>query len=166
MTMKRILFGLFFISIGIVRIGEASAQCTCIRTYPTAFDELKASETVFIGEVLNVETIERPYKHRPDAYDLEIKFKVKKVWRKGIDQQIALRFLVDGCISSFDKGVEYLVYAYRDKEGLLRTSCCCSRTRPLAKAAKDLKEFQEMGEKPKHVIATSTPNKALQLPAR
>jgi hypothetical protein len=164
--MKRILFGLFLISISIVGIGEASAQCTCIRTYPTAFDELKDSEAVFIGEVLNVETIERPYKHRPDAYDLEIKFKVKKVWRKDIDQQIALRFLVDGCISSFDKGAEYLVYAFRDKEGRLRTFCCCSRTRPLAKAAQDLEEFQKMGEKPKHVIATSKPNKALQLTAR
>src|SRR5688572_25022982 len=103
--MKRILFGLVVICA--VAVGVASGQCTCAHTYPTAFDELKDSEAVFVGEVLTVETIERPYADRSDVYDLGIKFKVKRVWRKDLAEQISVRFLVYGCIIHFDKGTEF-----------------------------------------------------------
>ncbi len=41
------------------------------------------------------------------------------------------------CGYSFQAGVDYVIYAYRNSEGRLETGTC-SRTRPLAKAADDL----------------------------
>jgi hypothetical protein len=157
--MKRIIVGLFLASTCIIGVGEAYAQCTCARPDLTAFEELKDSEAVFIGEVISKEIIEKAagYGDRQDVYDMEIKFKVKKVWRKNLRELVTVRFLVYGCIKSFDKGSEYVVYAFNDNKGQLRTGCCCSRTRPLAKAAEDLKEFEERGEKPKQVITTPSP---------
>lgn len=153
--MKRIIIGLFLVSVSVVGVGEASAQCKCARTYPTAFDELKDVEAVFIGEVISKHIVEKPVVRadRQNVYEMEIKFRVKKVWRKNLKELVTVRFLVYGCNIAFDNGTEYLVYAINDK-GRLRTYCCCSRTKPLSKAAEDLKEFEKRGEEPKQVIIT------------
>jgi hypothetical protein len=45
------------------------------------------------------------------------------------------------CGYPFERGIEYVVYASKDSEGRLQTSIC-SRTKPLAQAAEDLRYFQ------------------------
>ena len=157
--MKRIVVGLFLISAYVLGVDAAFAQCACARPDITVLEEFKESEAVFIGEIVSKDVVEKLAVPggRQDVYDMEIKFEVKKAWRKNLQEQVSVRFLVYGCIKPFDKGTEYLVYAFNDDKGQLRTGCCCSRTRPLAKAAEDLKEFEELGEEPKQIITTRPP---------
>jgi hypothetical protein len=51
------------------------------------------------------------------------------------------------CGYPFQPGLDYVVYAHKDVEGRLATSSC-SRTRPLAQAAQDLRYFEEMAHAP------------------
>ena len=151
--MKIIGIALFFISGCFVGVDSALAQCACADPNITAFEEFKKSEVVFIGEVLGSNIVDDPaYKSGGDVYDLEIKFKVKKVWRKSLAEEVSVRFLVYGCIRKFEKGSEQLVYAVNDNKGRLRMDCCCSRSRPLVDAAADVKEFEARGEQTKPIV--------------
>lgn len=151
--MKVIVLALFFVSGWVVGVDDALAQCACSRPNITAFEEFKESEAVFIGEVLGADIVENPaYKTRGNAYDMEIKFKVKEVWRKSLQEKVSVRFLVDGCIRDFEKGSEHLVYAFKDNKGRLRMYCCCTRSRPLEDAVEDVKEFKKRGEELKPII--------------
>ena len=51
------------------------------------------------------------------------------------------------CGYPFEVGMGYVVYAYKNAEGRLQTNSC-TRTRPLAGAAEDLKYFQAMAGAP------------------
>ena len=151
--MKIIISALFFISGCFVGVDGAFAQCSCRDPNITAFEELKKSEVVFIGEVVGSDIVEDPdHKSRGDVYDMEIRFKVKKVWRKSLPEEISVRFMVYGCIRKFEKGSEELVYAFNDNKGRLRMECCCTRSRPLVDAAADVKEFEQRGEKTKPIL--------------
>jgi hypothetical protein len=59
------------------------------------------------------------------------------------------------CIVGFKEGEEYLVYAFLNKDVLWEGYC--SRTRKLANATEDLKEFEEKGEKPQEIVEESKP---------
>jgi hypothetical protein len=141
------------------------AQCDCSggnreddyrgSRYSTAYEEFENSEAVFIGEFVEMKKIERPPAFKSDSpYEYEIEFKVNKAWRKNLEDVVSLRFWA-GCLIGFEKGKEYLVYAFVH-EGVLRTNYC-SRTRLLTKAAGDLKEFEEKGEKPREIIEAASP---------
>ena len=51
------------------------------------------------------------------------------------------------CGYPFQAGMDYVVYAFKNAEGRLETTIC-SRTRPLAQAAEDLRYFQTMAGAP------------------
>src|SRR5438876_5661596 len=51
------------------------------------------------------------------------------------------------CGYPFQPGEDYVVYAYKNAEGRLETGIC-SRTRPLAQAAEDLRYFEAMARAP------------------
>ena len=151
--MKRMVLAFVFISVWALGVDAAFAQCSCADPKMTAYEEFKKAEVVFIGEVLGSEIIENPaHKTRRDVYDMEIKFRVKNVWRKSVKEEVSVRFLVYGCIGKFDRGSEQLVYAFKDDKGRLRMYCCCTRSRPLVDAAEDIREFKERGEEPKAII--------------
>jgi hypothetical protein len=150
---KGIVCALLLISACVVATDAALAQCACSQPDITAFEEFQKSEVVFIGEVLSSDVVEkRAHETRPDVYDMEIKFKVKKVWRKSLHEEVSVRFRVYGCIRSWDKGSEHLVYAFKDNKGPLRMGCCCTRTTSLQDATEDIAEFKKRGEEPKPII--------------
>ena len=139
---------------------DASAQCYCLggnleneyrgSRYSTAYEEFKNSEIVFVGEFVDMKKIVRPPAFSTDfPYEYEIRFKVKKAWKKNLKEFISLRSWA-GCLVGFKEGEEYLVYAFIHKR-MLRTNYC-SRTKLLAKAAVDLKEFDENGETAREII--------------
>jgi len=158
--MRKLILAICFISAFIFGALEVNAQCDCIggnrendyrgSGYATAYQEFEKSEAIFVGEFVEMKKIERPPAFKSDfPYEYEIKFKVKKAWKKNLEEFISLRYWA-GCLIGFKEGEEYLVYAFVH-EGLLRTNYC-SRTRLLSKAAVDLKEFEERGEKPRDII--------------
>jgi hypothetical protein len=164
--MRKTMFCILLLGASILGVPETKAQCDCIgatpeirgRRYRTAYEELKNSDVVFIGEVIEIKKVEKPpdsvaYKGA-DHYELEILFKVKRTWKKALGESVAVRNAVEGCLIGFKKGEQYLVYAAANGK-MLRT-WYCSRTRLLAKAAKDLREFEERRETPVKIIRTSS----------
>lgn len=109
----------------------AFAACTCgtIDAPPAAYQN---ADAVFVGTVLS----EFDYGRLSYAADQEIEFAVRRSWR-GLISSRALVLSGGPCYYLFDAGTEYLVYAYEDNEGVLRTDTC-TRTVPLAEAAQDL----------------------------
>ena len=146
--MRKIILAVGFIGVLVFGAQEALCQCTCafipgsVR-FPV-HKAFKTSDIVFTGEIVAVKK-----GAAPDEYQVE--FKIKSVWRKDVGESIILRTYRDSCGFFGEKGEEYLVYAYVD-EGAFTTSGC-TRTKPLEKAAADLKEFEEKGEKPIKVYA-------------
>jgi hypothetical protein len=158
--MRKLILGISLVSAFIFGAHEANAQCDCIggsrennyrgSKYSTPYEEFQNSEAVFIGECVEMKKIKRPPAFKSDfPYEYEIKFRVKKAWKKDLDELISLRYWA-GCFIGFKEREEYLVYAFVHK-GRLRTNYC-SRTRLLSTATVDLKAFEESGQKPRNII--------------
>ncbi|MBI3405073.1 MAG: hypothetical protein HY046_06405 [Acidobacteria bacterium] len=177
--MKLIFSGLLFLSIWVVGARETRAQCDCggyafdrrgyssdratkgcggIRSrYETAYEELTNAEVVFTGRVIETRKVTKLVYTYGDRDELEIRFQVIKVWKKGFEEFVSVRETVDSCLFPFEAGKEYLVYAVADGK-VLRT-WYCSRTRLVSEANKDLKEFRKKGVRPEEIARLSPPKK-------
>ena len=126
------LFGLLFIP-------ETGNACDC--DLPRADRSLrqqvrearKNARAVFTGTVLEITKL-------PNDLKVTVKFKVRESW-KGVRSAEARVFTGQGggdCGYKFEKGKEYLVYAYKRSDSGLETNIC-QRTALLTEAAEDLK---------------------------
>ena len=142
------------------------AQCDCFNNesddirgsrYSSAYEELKNSDAVFYGQVVEMKMIDRkPVRIGEDNYEVEIKFRVEKAWRKDLDEFITIREYSDGCLIGFSIAARWLVYAKIDNDKHFRTGYC-TRTRVTYKnVEKDFKEFEKQGEKQSRIINAST----------
>ena len=124
------------LAVGLLQSREASA-CSCQRT--STETAIKESAAVFSGRVIEVErNDETPFG------GLKATFEVVEIW-KGIEEPLVSAVTASNsaaCGYPFAKGEEYLVYAYRDRDGTLRASLC-SHTKPLAEAKADLDALGE-----------------------
>ena len=127
---------------------DTSAQCACATEYRdiTPHKEFNLADAVFIGKVIEIKKTARD--KDTGGYVETVKFEVTKAWRRDLETFVVITNKIRGCINGFEENEEWLVYAYESKGGTLGTYCCCSRTRPLAKASEDLKEFEAKGERP------------------
>jgi hypothetical protein len=159
--MKQLFFGILLVSTFILGATITAAQCDCIGAakdirgtgYSSAYEELKHSDVVFYGQVVQMRMIDRK-PARPDAknYEVEIKFRVEKAWRKDLEELISIREYSDGCIIGFDIAERWLVYATLDQDKNLRTYYC-SRTRVAYRNVEnDFKEFEKNGEKQTKIL--------------
>jgi hypothetical protein len=138
-----LLLGLFYFG-----ASGTFAQCSCVaeRRDITPHKEFKLADVVFIAKVIEIKNTAR--NKDTGSYVETVKFEVKKAWKQDLDPFVFIRNEIQGCINGFGENEEWLVYAYEMQDGALGTYCCCSRTRPLSKAAEDLKEFEANGEQP------------------
>lgn len=101
------------------------------------------SDAVFIGMVLDVSNqLNAPRR---------VRFRIAEAFT-GLDpkqQEIVIETGSGGgdCGYSFTRGRDYIVYAYRDRTGVLSTGIC-SPTRPLENAAEDLAYFHQLPQAP------------------
>jgi hypothetical protein len=164
--MKKIIFGILFICAIAFGGQNTLAQCDCFGNesddirgsrYSTAYEELKNSDAVFYGQVVEMKMIDRkPAREGASNYEVEIKFRVEKAWRRDLSEFITLREYSDGCGIGFGIADRWLVYAYLDASKNFRTGYC-TRTRNVIKnVEKDFKEFEEKGEKQTKIIKTSS----------
>jgi hypothetical protein len=134
-------------------VGTTYGQCSCVNDLFSVYDEFKYSDAVFVGKVIDVKKIEASKNTdkttNTDYYDFQVRFKVKTIWKNDLTETITITN-TDDDNSHFEIGKSYLVYAkVRYDDGILRAHIgCCTRTKRLSKAAKDLKEFKANGEKP------------------
>ena len=164
--MRKIIFGILLIFTFAFGAQDTLAQCCCFANvsedirgsrYATAYEELKNSDAVFYGQVVEMKMIDRkPDREGASNYEVEIKFKVEKAWRRDLNEFITLREYSDGCGIGFDIAARWLVYAYLDASKNFRTGYC-TRTRVAYKNLdKDFKEFEERGEKQTKIIKASS----------
>lgn len=162
---KIIFFGVWLIFACTYSGDEAFAQCCCFANvsedfngsrYSTAYEELKNSDAVFLGQVVEMKMIDvKPAREGAREYEVEIKFRVEKAWRRELSEYITLREYSDGCGIGFSIAGRWLVYATLDEDKHLRTGYC-TRTRLIYKnIEKDFREFEEKGEKQTKIIKAS-----------
>ncbi len=168
--MRKIIFSILLLNLFCFAASSALAQCACVteRKNITAYNELKLADAVFVGTVLE---IKKSARDANNDYVETVKFEVKNAWKRDLETIITVRNNVTFCFNGFDEKEEWLIYAYDNGDDTFRTFCCCSRTKLLAKAAEDLKEFEEKGEKPTNVKTKSSqikakPNKSMDVRAK
>jgi hypothetical protein len=153
--MRTIILLTLFLGLFYFGADETYAQCTCIPEYVdiTAHNKFKFAHVVFIGKVIEMKKSARD---KDGDYTEIVTFRVSKAWKRDLEPAVVITNRIDGCLNGFEEKEDWLVYAYKDRDGALGTYCCCSRTKPLSKAGEDLKEFEERGEKPKKIRATQS----------
>ena len=137
--MKALKYILLFLFITITSISYA---CNCVGN-PTINDVFKGVDAAFVGEVINVEkinktdtiildSVETPYENIYHIYS----FKVKKIYKTNKQDyfedsvvEIITNSKIDRCGFPFELGSEYIVYAYKEKQHNLLNTHICTRTR-------------------------------------
>ena len=127
-----------------VWLAPAAFACSCMPSGPPCQAYWRA-DAVFAGLVDDInDTPVR--KTDEDAWSTRtVRFSVESAFRGLEGSRIEVRTGMGGgdCGYGFKKGVRYLVYAHRTKEGHLYASIC-SRTRPLTEAGEDLEYFRNL----------------------
>ena len=127
------------LTLGLIEIGANSRgfACECKRNNSVE-QEFSDSKSVFVAKVIEIKD------SKPDAF---VTLRVEKMW-KGVKTETIV-VLTDnrgkGCGYIFNKGERYLVYAFEDRDGALRTDVC-TRTADVNSAAGDLKELSGKDE--------------------
>ena len=121
---------------------EARSQCACAPQYQniTARDEFDLAYSVFVGRVVAIKEGSRDKNNR---YVETVTFQVTKVWKHDVNSNLTLSNTMTGCTNGFKENEEWLVYAYKNRDGSLGAYCCCTRTRLLTKAGDDVKTFAD-----------------------
>ncbi len=121
--MNKIIFTIFFFAFFTVLSASNVIACSCVpqgsESIETQVKEAFTNSTaVFVGEV--VEVIEKP-----DAFSVEVKFKVVKSWKNEFEDTVSITTGRGGgdCGYHFEVGKKYLIYAGGDKHNL-KTNIC------------------------------------------
>lgn len=149
---QKVILGVFIVATFFFATDKIYAQCDCIKNYVSAYDEFKGSDIVFVGEVIEIRKI-RAFENS-EYSEFEVKFKVVTSWKTDLNEIITLRNTASGS-SEFEKSKSYLVYARTLNNALRANFGCCTKTKPLSKASKDLQEFEDNGEKQTNIVKTS-----------
>ncbi|HEX6372196.1 MAG TPA: hypothetical protein VF006_24980 [Longimicrobium sp.] len=133
--------------VGLMLIGGGALPCApepfCKCGLNTVEAELARSDAVFTGVVLRVGglagTVEAPAAGGAGAAEASwpVALRVDRVWKGAAAGDSIVVADVAICAIGFRPGEPYLVYALRDRDGVLRTSYCM-RTRALEQAAADV----------------------------
>ena len=163
--MRKLIFGLVLVATYTLGANEVLAQCCCMDNvstdirgsrYATASEELKSSDAVFYGQVVELKMIGRkPAREGGNNYEVEITFRVEKAWRRDLKEFVTLREYSHGCLIGFGIADRWLVYANFDEENNLRTGYCTRSRSADRNVEKDFREFEKNGEAKKKVIKAS-----------
>ncbi len=121
--MNKIIFTIFLFTFFTVLNVSSVLACSCVLLGNESIEKqvreaYTNSTAVFSGEVLEVVK-------NPDAYFVEVKFKVVKSWKNEFKDSVLVRTGQGGgdCGYEFEIGKKYLVYTNGD-ENNLRTNIC------------------------------------------
>ncbi|HYE76229.1 MAG TPA: hypothetical protein VEF04_22980 [Blastocatellia bacterium] len=124
--------------------------------YATAYEELKNSDAVFYGQVVEMKMIDRtPVREGADNYEVVITFRVEKAWRRDLNEYVSIREYSDGCKIGFSVASRWLVYAYLDDDKNFRAGYCTRTRVAYRNVDRDFNEFEERGENQTKIIKAS-----------
>jgi hypothetical protein len=128
---------------GVAAFATDAGACSCMLSGPPCEAYFRV-DAVFVGEAQTITTVDgpagRPYQQRL------ITFATRRALR-GVDGptvRVTTGMGGGDCGYNFTIGEQYLVYAYRSKDGAELGTGICTRTRPLSQAADDLRFFDEL----------------------
>jgi hypothetical protein len=163
--MKQLILGILLFFTFAFGARDAFAQCCCLYNvskdirgsdYSTAYEELKNSDAVFYGQIVEMKMIDRkPDREGANNYEVEIKFRVEKAWRRDLSEYITLREYSNGCGVGFVIASRWIVYADLDNDKNYRTGYCTRTRVAYRNIENDFKEFEANGEKQTKIIKTS-----------
>jgi hypothetical protein len=118
---------------------DTAYACSCALPGPPD-EELANAAAVFSGRVVS---IVKPinFGSISSADPIEVTFQVQEVWKGSVSLTTTITTSRSGasCGYTFQKGNEYIVYAYGSENNL--SVSLCSRTQPLEAAKVDLEEL-------------------------
>ena len=120
----------------VLLLSARASACSCIGQSPA--EALSSADALFAGKVLNVATVQP----RTALGDQQVQLRVRRSWKGRFGGVAVVITPTDGCAYAFTRGEYYLVYAYRSKDGQLRTNMC-TRTETLSRAGEDLAALGE-----------------------
>ncbi len=136
--MREIQFASFFMlilsAILIFSQNELRA-CSCVPPPPPA-EEFQDSDAVFIGTVTSFKVVDSdPH----SAANRKAKIRLLKLWKgdRALVSEVFTGLNSAGCGFDFEVGETYLIYAFMNASGELRTNIC-TRTASLEQAGEDL----------------------------
>jgi hypothetical protein len=150
--MKNIILGFFIIIALFLGVTETSAQCACTIPTDSAYEHLKYSDFVFVGKVIEIKNIKA--NANSEYKEFNVIFKVETAWKTDLTEIITVRN-INPSDSDFKEDERYLVFAYLRDNILTAYIGCCTETKLLSNAAKDLKEFKDKGVKQANIIKAS-----------
>lgn len=112
--------------------------------------EYWTADAVFVGQVEKIS----PFTSGQVVIPFErVFFKVSARYRGVTDERVELYDWATSCRYGFSEGKTYLVYAYRNEQGILSTHYC-SRTTEVSSAAPDLDYFAlvSMGQQKQQIV--------------
>jgi 5-hydroxyisourate hydrolase-like protein (transthyretin family) len=117
---------------------DPASACSCALSGPPCQNYFQV-DAVFIGTVRTITEVEAPPDPMPFRRRL-VTFTVERALRglEGTSAGVTTGMGGGDCGYAFRAGERYLVYAYKAQDGQLHTGIC-SRTRPIAEAADDLR---------------------------
>ncbi len=118
---------------------EGALACSCMPP-PAPPQALAKADAVFFGKAVKVVGQAGPH----GQGEVTVSFEVERFWKGNVQKNLDLGTAAHGalCGYAFRQGENYLVYAYTDPLGGLRTTLC-SRTRLEADADED---FNALGD--------------------
>ncbi len=116
---------------------DSAYACSCVIPGPPD-EELANSSAVFAGKVINLAEPFAGFGPVSSADPIKVTFQVDKVWKGSVSQTTIISTARSGasCGYTFEKGGEYIVYAYGTENDL--SVSLCSRTQSLNTAEDDL----------------------------
>jgi hypothetical protein len=129
--------GLLLVMAVSLAVPSATEACSCYSSGP-ACQAAWSADAIFSGTVRSIEVSEQ-FNGNRQVLETVIRFDVEQRFLNVPPGPIEI--VTDGlstCSYRFTRGEKYVVYARRLEDGRLTTSIC-SRTRPLAEAAEDVK---------------------------
>jgi len=135
--MKRVLCLLLFFVPSLVW------SCSCKPPDPPK-KSLATVDAVFVGKVVQV------VEGKKDVFPRKtVVLVVSTVWKGKLTKELSLTTGIGGgdCGYRFEEGKSYLIYAYGDVKKGMSTNIC-TRTRPLERAAMDLRALGKGNEVP------------------
>ena len=147
--MRNVLLVIAVFGLVLLAAGETRAQCACAPEYVniTARAEFNLAYVVFVGKVV---ALKKTSPDKNGQYVETVTFQVTRAWKRDVNSNLTITNTIQGCLNGFQENEEWLVYAYKHKDGTLGTHCCCTRTTLLTKAGDDVKTFA--GDPPAKIL--------------
>jgi hypothetical protein len=162
--LRRAAASALFCALALLACAARAEGCSCLMS-GSACSAFGSASAVFVGTVTEIKT--RPREANTPEADFwaprTVTFVVEEAFSGVAGTVASVSTGVGGgdCGYNFEKGVSYLVFAHRGKEGERLYTGICTRTRPASGAAEDLEFLRAQARRPSGVTISGSVGRPL-----